>query len=330
MAKFRNILVTGGAGYIGSHTVKELGERGCKVFTIDNLSRGHKKAVTTGSFTKLDLSDKQGLDSFFKSRKIDAVVHFAAFAYVAESIADPLLYYRNNFVNTLNLLEASRKHGVRRIIFSSSCSTYGDNGRGKPITEAVPQAPINPYARSKYFSEQALFDMNRRYGLEFCVLRYFNAAGADVEGELGEDHRPEPHLIPIVLKAAAEKGTVSVLGADYPTPDGTCIRDYIHVNDLATAHAQALETPGAKNGIFNLGSGRGFSVLSIIKKCEEITGNRIRIRAGARRPGDPAVLVADNAKAKKSLKWTPRFSDISTVISTAWKWMNKNEDGYGD
>jgi UDP-glucose 4-epimerase len=330
MADPKNILVTGGAGYIGSHTVKELLERHYKVFVIDNLSRGHRAAVTGGVFVKADLSDRPALAAFFRKNEIHAVIHFAAFAYVAESVADPGLYYRNNFVNTLNLLDAMDAAGVKRIVFSSSCSTYGESGRGRPITERTPQAPINPYARTKHFSEQAILDMHRSRGLDYTILRYFNAAGADVEGELGEDHDPEPHLIPLVLRAAAEKRPVSVLGADYPTKDGTCVRDYVHVTDLAIAHAQALKVPSAKNGVFNLGSARGFSVLSIVKKCEEITGSKIRVRTAPRRPGDPAVLVADNAAARKGLRWTPRYSDISTVISTAWKWQVRNPKGYRD
>jgi UDP-glucose 4-epimerase len=330
MEKSKNILVTGGAGYIGSHTVKELLERHYKVFVIDNLSRGHRSAVTGGTFVEADLSNRRALEGFFKKHDIDAVIHFAAFAYIAESVADPVLYYRNNFINTLNLLEAMKAHGVKKIIFSSSCSTYGESGQGKPITEKTPQAPINPYARTKYFSEQAILDMHRNCGLDFCILRYFNAAGADVEGELGEDHDPEPHLIPLVLTAALKKTPVSVLGTDYPTKDGTCVRDYVHVTDLAIAHALALGVPTAKNEVFNLGTGKGFSVLSIVRKCEEITGNKIRVKPAARRPGDPAILVADNSKARRGLKWTPRYSDISTVISTAWKWMRKNEHGYGD
>ena len=330
MAKFRNILVTGGAGYIGSHTVKELLERHYKVFVIDNLSRGHKASVTGGTFVPMDLSDRKALALFFNKYDIDAVIHFAAFAYVAESIADPGLYYRNNFVNTLNLLDAMKTAGTRRIIFSSSCSTYGESGRGKPIREDTLQSPINPYARTKYFSEQAILDMHKAYGLDYTILRYFNATGADVEGELGEDHDPEPHLIPLVLRAAVGKKTVSLLGTDYPTKDGTCVRDYIHVTDLAIAHVQALEVPSARNEVFNLGTGKGLSVLSIVQKCGEITGRKIRVVSAARRPGDPAILVADNGKAKTGLKWAPRYSDISTIISTAWKWQSKNPKGYRD
>jgi UDP-glucose 4-epimerase len=319
-----NILVTGGAGYIGSHTVKELIKRGFTIYVIDNLSRGHSEAVPADILYTIDLSDKDALYSFFREKSIDTVIHFAAFAYISESVDKPLLYYQNNVANTINLLNTMIRCNAGKIIFSSSCSTYGERVGNDLITEDTLQLPINPYARSKYFCEQIILDMSRSHGLDYSIFRYFNAAGADDDGcTLGEDHDPEPHLIPVVLNAARTGTPVTIFGRDYPTSDGTCVRDYIHVSDIARAHVLALTSRNASQKIYNLGTGKGYSVLSIIEKCREITGLPIEIIEGKRRCGDPAILVANPELVTKELGWKPVSSSLETIIQTAWEWMKK-------
>ncbi len=323
-----NVLVTGGAGYIGSHTVKELIKKGISVTVLDNLSRGHKQAILSEHFIQMDLENKDSLSQFLKTNRFDAVIHFAAFAYVGESMKDPLLYYRNNVINTINLLTAMHENDIDKIVFSSSCSTYGENPGSTLISESTDQNPINTYARTKLMDEQIIMDLSERLGLKYCLLRYFNAAGSDPEGRLGEDHDPEPHLIPLVLRAALNGSTIKIFGSDYPTPDGTCIRDYTHVTDLARAHVLGLEYMDKGNGIFNLGTGIGHSNLEVIDTCEKVTGKKISYEMTARRPGDPAVLIADPQKAKSLLRWNVAYPAIEDMIVSSWKWMLKNPNGY--
>jgi UDP-glucose 4-epimerase len=324
-----NILVTGGAGYIGSHTVKELLKQGYSVTVLDNLSRGHKEAVLSKKFIKADLADKRTLLKIFRKNRFDAVVHFAAFAYVAESMSSPVLYYANNVANTVNLLEVMAASEVKKIVFSSSCSTYGETSSGVPVGESMPQEPINTYAKTKLIDERIIRDVAERSGLRYCILRYFNAAGSDPEGELGEDHDPEPHLIPVLLRAAMESTPVKILGRDYPTLDGTCVRDYTHVSDLARAHVLGLERMNRENGIFNLGTGKGYSILQVIDICEKVTGKPIERQFAPRRPGDPSSLVADASLAQQALGWTPRYPALEDMVSSAWVWMTRHPHGYG-
>jgi len=319
------ILVTGGAGYIGSHCCKELSKKGYTPVTIDNLVYGHKENVKWGDFIQGDIGDKALLTSCFERYQIDAVMHFAAYAYVGESVTEPMKYYENNLKNTLNLLNCMLAGGTRLFVFSSTCATYG-NPEKIPIDEGHPQKPINPYGKTKLMIEEALKDYAHAYGLKFVSLRYFNAAGADPEGELGEDHSPETHLIPLVLDVAAGRSqSIKVFGSDYDTRDGTCIRDYIHITDLAHAHIQAIEKllDGSPSDLYNLGTGHGYSVLEIIKKAEEITGKKIPYEKVARRPGDPPVLVASNQKALEQLGWQATHSSIDEIIQTAWNWHQK-------
>jgi len=319
------ILITGGAGYIGSHVNKLLNKKGHKTVVFDNLSRGHRELAKWGKFFEGDLARPEDIRKCFKKYKTDAVMHFAAYAYVGESMSEPGKYYQNNVVNTLNLLDVMRGFGIKRFIFSSTCSTYGDPLR-IPITEKHPQNPVNAYGRTKFIVEKMLADYDRAYGIKHVNLRYFNAAGADPEGETGEWHEPETHLIPLALDAAAGKRDhVSIFGCDYKTPDGTCVRDYIHVNDLAEAHILALKLlqKTGKSDSFNLGNGRGFSVREIIETAEKITGRKIKTVPAPRRPGDPAVLIGGSAKAKRILGWKPRLNRIETIIETAWKWHKK-------
>ncbi len=317
-----NILVTGGAGYIGSHFVKFLLKKNENVFVFDNLSRGHAEAIPgTVKFTKIDLLDYQKLKNALSRERIDAVVHFAAFAYVGESVENPALYYTNNVVGSLNLIKAAVENGIKKIIFSSTCSVYG-NPLKVPISEDEPTKPINPYAESKLVIEKILRDFETAYGLRYIALRYFNAAGADPEGELGESHDPEPHLIPLVLQTAlGAREKIYIFGDDYNTEDGTCIRDYIHVNDLADAHYLALQylTDSGKSDIFNLGTGTGNSVKEIIDMARKVTGKTIKSEVTARREGDPAVLVADNTKAKNILGWNPGYN-LEDIILSAYNW----------
>jgi UDP-glucose 4-epimerase len=319
------ILVTGGAGYIGSHVVKALGEKGYEVLVVDNLSKGHREAVLYGKLVVADLEDKETLDAIFREFKPDAVMHFAAFIEVAESVREPLRYYRNNTINTINLLEVMLKNNVNRFIFSSTAAVYG-NPEKVPIPETESIKPINPYGQSKAFVERILQDFDRSYGLKYVSLRYFNAAGADPEGRIGESHNPETHLIPLILKTAkGERESIKIFGTDYPTPDGTCIRDYIHVDDLAEAHILALEylPGGGNNEVFNCGYGCGFSVREVIDMAKKVTGMDFKVEETERRPGDPAILVADSSKIKNVLGWKPEFDDLEYIIRTAWNWERK-------
>ncbi len=325
------ILVTGGAGYIGSHAVKLFLARGHDVWIYDNLSMGHRAAVPAERLVVADLSETQRLDHALLLHRVEAVVHFAAFAFVGESVTQPAKYYQNNLVNTLNLLDALRRHGVGRFVFSSTCATYGLPDR-VPITEDEKQKPINPYGHTKLAVEFALADYAAAHDWGYAALRYFNAAGAAPDGTIGEDHDPETHLIPIVLQAAmGQRPAVEVFGTDYPTPDGTCIRDYIHVDDLADAHLLALEAlaPG-KELLLNLGTGRGYSVREVIRAAEEVTGKKVPVKEGPRRPGDPPALVAASEKAQRELGWKPHYTDIRPIIETAWKWHKAHPKGYDD
>ncbi len=317
-----NILVTGGAGYIGSHCCKELSKKGFHPITIDNLIYGHKNFVRWGEFFQGDVGDPTHLKECLSQYKIDAVMHFAAYAYVGESVEDPLKYYENNLRNTIQLLHAVLENDIKYFVFSSTCSTYG-NPQKTPIDEDHPLNPINPYGKTKRMIEEILRDYQIAYGLKYISLRYFNAAGADPDAEVGEDHDPETHLIPLVLDAAAGKRkAIKVFGTDYGTPDGTCIRDYIHVTDLAQAHILALQqlTDGADSSVYNLGNGQGFSVLEVIERARKITGKNIAVENSDRRPGDPPVLIASNEKAARELGWKPQYADIDDIIGTAWKW----------
>ena len=320
------ILVTGGAGYIGSHVVKQLGEKGYDVLTIDNLSTGHKEAVLYGKLEVLDLSDKEKLKEVIKNFSPDAVMHFAASIEVAESVKNPLKYYRNNTANTLNLLEVLKELGIDKFIFSSTAAVYGEP-ENVPIKETKPLNPINPYGKSKAFVENILKDMNKAYGFRYVSLRYFNVAGADPEGRIGESHNPETHLIPLILKTAkGERENIKVFGTDYPTPDGTAIRDYIHIEDLANAHIVALEylLNGGESDVFNCGYGHGYSVREVVEAAKKVTGIDLPVEETDRRPGDPAILVADNSKLVNNLNWKPKYDDIEYIIKTAWNWeLNK-------
>ena len=317
------ILVTGGAGYIGSHYVQYAAEQGNEIVVLDNMSHGHREAVPPGvPLVEGEMGDRKLLDSVFTQYSIEAVVHFAAFAYVGESVTAPAKYYHNNTVSTLNVLDAMRDHGVNAFVFSSTCATYG-NPQYVPMDEAHPQAPINPYGESKFFVEHILRAYDRAYGLKFTALRYFNAVGADPQGRIGESHGPETHLIPLILQVATgARENISVFGTDYDTPDGTCIRDYIHILDLAQAHDLALKQikSGGKSGFYNLGSERGYSVREVIATCEKVSGKSIAIVEGPRRAGDPPRLVASAGKAKAELGWKPRFQDLDPIIETAWNW----------
>ncbi len=320
--RMKTILVVGGAGYIGSHTVKYLLKNDYNVVVLDSLVYGHKEAILTSNFEQVDLADKKVVDQVFKKYHFDAVIHFAAFTYVGESVINPQKYYWNNVVNTLNLLDVMIENDVKNIVFSSTCATYG-NPKYIPLDEKHSQKPINPYGKTKYIMEQIMADYEVAYGLKYAALRYFNAAGADSEGQLGESHDPETHLIPLVLKAVkGEIENITVFGTDYDTPDGTCIRDYIHVEDLADAHMKAVEKlfNTQKSYALNLGTGIGTSVKEIIKATEEVTGKKVPVEYGQRRAGDPAKLYASNDKAKETLAWNPRYTEIKDIISTAWNW----------
>ncbi len=321
------ILICGGAGYIGSHINKELNKAGYETVVFDNLIYGHKEAVKWGHFVKGDLSDIEDLERVFTDFDIEAVFHFAAFAYVGESVLEPEKYYYNNVVNTLNLLKVMMKHGCNRIIFSSTCATYGEPER-IPITEDMPQHPINPYGATKLMMERIFKDYHKAYGMEFVVLRYFNAAGCDPDGEIGESHDPETHIIPLVLDAAGgQRPDIKVFGTDYDTPDGSCIRDYIHVTDLASAHLLALHhlEEGKDSDFFNLGNTKGTSVIEVIESVKRITGKDFKVIHADRRPGDPAVLVGSSEKAQRVLGWKPEYGDIDTIVRHAWKWHEKRE-----
>ena len=321
------ILVTGGAGYIGSHTVKKLIESGKEILIIDNLSRGFKEALhPKAKFENADLLDVESLKRVFSKHKIESVIHFAAFAYVGESVENPELYYNNNVVGSFNLIRIAKDFGIKKFVFSSTCSIYG-NPELIPISENESAKPINPYAKTKWMIENILEDFDTSFGLKYVALRYFNAAGCSEDGDIGESHNPEPHLIPLVLKTIlGEREELKVFGNDYDTPDGTCIRDYIHVYDLAEAHIKALEyiEKGNSSCVINLGTGDGNSVMDIIKVSEKITGKNVNYTICPRRAGDPAVLVADNKKAREVLGWIPKY-DLTKIIETAWEWQKNRK-----
>lgn len=318
------VLVTGGAGYIGSHAVLALQQAGYGVIVLDNLVYGHRDIAEALQVELIegDTGDRPLLDHLFSTRNISAVMHFAAYAYVGESVSEPAKYYRNNFVGTLTLLEAMVAASIKQFVFSSTCATYGVP-TAVPIPENHPQNPINPYGATKLMIERVLTDFDKAYDFRSVCFRYFNAAGADPEGRLGEDHNPETHLIPLVLQTAlGKRDSVSIFGTDYPTPDGTCIRDYIHVTDLAQAHVLGLEylLEGKGSTVFNLGNGNGFSVKEVIETAETITGRSIKAVECERRPGDPPALVGSSDRARSILGWNPQYADISTIISHAWNW----------
>lgn len=324
-----NILVTGGAGYVGSHAARWLGRAGHEVWVYDNLSLGHEAAVAPGRLIVGELADEERLQEVLQGHAIEAVMHFAAFALVGESVTDPAKYYRNNIAASVSLLEAMRAAAVSKIVFSSTTATYGAPKR-IPITEDEPQLPINPYGFGKLVVERALADYAAAYGLAYAALRYFNAAGASPDGDLGEDHTPESHLIPLVLQVAlGQRERVMIFGDDYPTPDGTCIRDYVHVDDLAQAHLLALQRLAPGKGIqLNLGNGRGYSVRQVIDACRKISGHAIPESIAPRRPGDPPELVADASRANEELGWKPRYLDLESIVETAWKWHQGHPRGY--
>ena len=323
------ILVTGGAGYIGSHTVALLRKVGHEVCVVDNLSTGHRQAVPADCLIQCDLAERDKLGQAFRARRIEAVMHFAASCYVGESVTDPAKYYENNILGTWSLLEAMRGCNVASLVFSSTCATYGIPER-VPISEETVQQPVNPYGFTKLVIERALIDYARAYGLGAVALRYFNASGASSDGSLGEDHDPETHLIPLVLQTAlGQRSHLQILGTDYETPDGTCVRDYIHVEDLADAHVKALgKVQPGKFQAFNLGTGRGYSVREVIDLACRITGRSIPTVEGPRRLGDPPVLVAGAEKARKALGWEPHYPTLDSIILTAWRWHAKHPQGY--
>jgi UDP-glucose-4-epimerase GalE len=328
------VLVTGGAGYIGSHMVRLLVEQGHHVMVFDNLSTGHRDAVHGADFCEGDLRHPSDAARAFERRRIDVVMHFAASCYVGESVMDPAKYYFNNVVGTLNLLNAMRSAGIQRMVFSSTCSTYG-NPVSLPMNEDHPQRPVNPYGMSKLTVERAMADYGRAYGLNTVALRYFNAAGCDPEGELGERHDPETHLIPLILREALrvraggnpDDTHLQVFGDDFDTPDGTCIRDFIHIADLCSAHLLAMaHLMGAKLtafNAFNLGTGNGYSVKDVIETCRRVTGQDIRYRISGRRVGDPARLVASAARARAELGWSPKYNELPDIVDTAWRWFSR-------
>jgi len=319
-----SILIVGGAGYIGSQTAKRVAQAGLEPVVFDNLVYGHKWAVKWGPLVEGDLADGALIRDVLEKHEVTAVVHFAAYAYVGESVLHPRKYFRNNVAGTLNLLDAMIDAGVRDIVFSSTCATYGEPAR-VPIDEQHPQSPVNPYGETKLAIERALFWYQRAYPIRFAALRYFNAAGADPDGELGEDHDPETHLIPLAIEAALGGKGLDIYGTDYQTPDGTAIRDYIHVQDLADAHVAALEKlrGGATRLFVNLGTGRGHSVREVIAAVEKVSGKKVPARECDRRAGDPPVLVADARLAADVLGWQARMPGIETIVEHAWRWKNK-------
>jgi UDP-glucose 4-epimerase len=326
-----NVLVTGGAGYIGSHAVKQLLDAGHRVAVIDNLFRGHRPAVDARArFRDMDLGDTADIAALLTSVQIECVMHFAALAYVGESVTEPLSYYRNNTAGALSLLEAMEQAGVRRMVFSSTCATYGEP-RAVPIVETLPQSPINPYGWSKWCVERILKDYSAaQREFSFVALRYFNVAGCAADGSLGEHHEPETHVIPLLLLTAlGRREHFTIFGADYDTPDGTCIRDYVHVDDLCRAHIMAMEAlrPGDAR-FYNLGIGRGYSVKEVLEAAERVTGRTIPVRYGPRRAGDPAVLYADAGKIAAELGWQADYTDIDRIVATAWNWFERHPNGY--
>lgn len=323
------ILVTGGAGYVGSHASRLLDRAGHDVWIYDSLVYGHRQAALPGKLIEGDLMDRPKLVDTMKQHEIEAVMHFAAFAYVGESVEKPHKYYQNNIVAALNLMEAMREADVDRFVFSSTTATYGQPDV-VPIRENERQDPINPYGFTKLVIERALSDYARAYGWGYAALRYFNASGASPDGDIGEDHTPETHLIPLVLQVAlGQRENITVFGNDYPTPDGTCIRDYIHVDDLGSAHVRALELLKSGEGLqLNLGTGNGTSVRQLIDACRAVTGHPIPEVKGERRPGDPPELVADSSKAQQVLDWRPQYMNIESIVETAWRWHQSHPHGY--
>ena len=325
----RHILVTGGAGYVGSHTCKALVAAGYTPVSLDNLVFGHRWAVRWGPLVEADLADRAALAQALREHAIEAVIHFAAYAYVGESMADPGKYFRNNVTHTLNLLDALKDAGVGRIVFSSTCATYGIP-EAVPISEDHPQRPVNPYGESKLFVERALHWHGVAHGLRWMALRYFNAAGADPDGEIGEDHDPETHLIPLAIETAlGRRAELQVMGTDYPTPDGTAIRDYVHVTDLADAHVRALHhlEAGGAPGALHRGTGNGHSVREVVAMVERVGGRKVNARNAPRRAGDPPALVAAPGRANEVLGWQPQWSSLETIVSSAWGWHTKHVHG---
>lgn len=327
------VLVAGGAGYIGSHCVRQLIAAGHQPVVVDNLVYGHRAAVAPEiPFYDVDFGDAGAIERVFTEHRIDVVMHFAAYAYVGESVTNPIKYYRNNLAAPLTLLEVMLKHDVKKFVFSSTCATYGVPAR-LPITEDLPQAPINPYGQTKLDVENLLKALARSHGLSFAAFRYFNAAGASEDGKIGEDHEPETHLIPLAIGAAQGlRPALQVFGTDYPTPDGTCLRDYVHVDDLSRAHIAVfdkLATPGAQF-FYNLGTGTPTSVKEVINAVEKVSGLKVPVAYAPRRAGDPPALFADSTKAKTELNWAPKFTTIEPIIATAWRWHQAKPKGYGD
>jgi UDP-glucose-4-epimerase GalE len=327
----RAVLVTGGAGYIGSHAAKALHRAGYRVLVYDNLVAGHRAAVKFGDLVEGDILDTDGLTEVLRRQQVFAVMHFAAFLDVGESVRDPSKYYRNNVAGAASVLSAMAAAAVKHFVFSSTCATYGEPIE-TPIAETHPQQPINSYGESKLAIERALPHFERAHGMSWVALRYFNAAGADPDGEIGEDHEPEIHVIPRAIEAATGGRRLEVFGDDYPTPDGTCLRDYVHVSDLADAHLRALETivETGKSGAYNLGTGRPHSVREVIDTVERVSGRAVPWALGPRRPGDPAVLYAAPHKAQAELHWTPRHADLDAIVRTAWNWHRTHPNGYED
>lgn len=322
-----NILITGGAGYIGSHCNKYLNNNGFNTVIVDNLSFGHKEAVKEGIFIQGDFGDKEFIKEIMNNYQIDAVMHFAAFANVSESVQNPSKYYCNNVLKIINLLDCMVECGIKYIVFSSSAATFG-KPKYIPIDESHSQIPINPYGQTKLMGEKILSDYENAYGIKYSILRYFNASGADLEGEIGESHNPEHHLIPVIFQVFNNKREkLDIYGSDYPTSDGTCIRDFVHVSDLSEAHYLALNylISSSKSEDFNLGSNQGYSIKEVLKKCEEIIGTTIDFELCGARPGDPSILVASNNKAKDILAWKPKYSDLDTIIKSAWIWENNRK-----
>ena len=328
-----NVLVCGGAGYIGSHTVYELIERGHSVVVVDSLIKGHKAAIhNEAKFYLGDIRDEEFMDRVFRENQIDAVIDFAAFSLVGESVNEPFKYYENNVYGTLKLLEAMERANVKKIVFSSTAATYGEP-ENDIIVESDNTNPTNPYGETKLTVEKMLKWADNAYGIKFVALRYFNAAGAHISGKIGEDHNPETHLIPIILQTAlGQREKMFIFGDDYDTPDGTCVRDYIHVTDLADAHIKALEKlfKTNKSGIYNLGNGKGFSVKEVIEKAKKVTGKDFKVEIEARRSGDPSTLIASSEKAIKELGWQPKFNTLDKIIETAWNWHKDHKNGYED
>jgi UDP-glucose-4-epimerase GalE len=328
--KPRTVLVTGGAGYIGSHAAKALARAGHRVVVYDNLVAGHREAVQYGPFVQGDILDPAALGAAMKTHGIDAVMHFAAFLDVGESVRDPAKYYLNNAGGVVNVLNAMAANRITTLVFSSTCATYGEPAE-TPITESHPQRPINSYGESKLAAERAFPHYERAYGMRWVALRYFNAAGADPEGRLGEDHDPETHLIPLLIDAAlGRRPPITVFGSDYDTPDGTCIRDYVHVSDLATAHSAVLDLLETRSATFNLGSGHGHSVREVIAAVERVSGRAVPLVEGGRRAGDPPALVASAAALQRDTGWAPRFTDLDEIVATAYRWRLDHPEGYAE